>query len=587
MRAYLRIGCAAATLALAAPAQAAPHWTYGTSEHFEVYTTAGENGAREALASFERIRGFFIDYLKLSPARQNPTRLVVFSGDSEFKPYRLNEASIAYYGPGPDRDVIVMRSLHEDDEPVAVHEYAHLVLQQAGNRFPVWFNEGIAEFFSTMAPFGGAMSIGRVPRDRLLYLSSGTALIGLPRLLAVERDSPEYNTKSHAGVFYSESWALVHMLLTDAHYRAASGQLIALMSTGTATAADIEHLYGKSLAAIAQDLVAYIHGGRYIYFSSPYREPATAQYSVRPATDFESGLATANLLAGLKQDEAAARAAFARLAADHPDDVSLVESEAVFELQHGHQDAARPLLRRAIALGSKSPRIYAQYAAMIGPNDPASAEPVLKTATSLAPDDLDLKLTYASVLMAVHKPADAIAVLQSFPRVAADRAYVYFNIAANAQLMLGDLDDAKASITRAASYARPGPEAATAKQTADGIDQVLAARARAKAVAASAADMAAATGAEAKPARRSIAGRMTNMVCGKDAPVVEVTTADAHVVRLVIDDPLQVIVGGEGDKQIDLQCGPQNHPVRVVYEPAEDTARHTTGKLRGITFTAP
>lgn len=582
MRAYLRIGCAAATLALAAP-----HWTYGTSEHFEVYTTAGENGAREALASFERIRGFFIDYLKLSPARQNPTRLVVFSGDSEFKPYRLNEASIAYYGPGPDRDVIVMRSLHEDDEPVAVHEYAHLVLQQAGNRFPVWFNEGIAEFFSTMAPFGGAMSIGRVPRDRLLYLSSGTALIGLPRLLAVERDSPEYNTKSHAGVFYSESWALVHMLLTDAHYRAASGQLIALMSTGTATAADIEHLYGKSLAAIAQDLVAYIHGGRYIYFSSPYREPATAQYSVRPATDFESGLATANLLAGLKQDEAAARAAFARLAADHPDDVSLVESEAVFELQHGHQDAARPLLRRAIALGSKSPRIYAQYAAMIGPNDPASAEPVLKTATSLAPDDLDLKLTYASVLMAVHKPADAIAVLQSFPRVAADRAYVYFNIAANAQLMLGDLDDAKASITRAASYARPGPEAATAKQTADGIDQVLAARARAKAVAASAADMAAATGAEAKPARRSIAGRMTNMVCGKDAPVVEVTTADAHVVRLVIDDPLQVIVGGEGDKQIDLQCGPQNHPVRVVYEPAEDTARHTTGKLRGITFTAP
>ena len=44
MRAYLRIGCAAATLALAAPAQAAPHWTYGTSEHFEVYTTAGAAG---------------------------------------------------------------------------------------------------------------------------------------------------------------------------------------------------------------------------------------------------------------------------------------------------------------------------------------------------------------------------------------------------------------------------------------------------------------------------------------------------------------------------------------------------------------
>jgi hypothetical protein len=586
MRAYLRIGCAAATLALAAPAQAAPHWTYGTSEHFEVYTTAGENGAREALASFERIRGFFIDYLKLSPARQNPTRLVVFSGDSEFKPYRLNEASIAYYGPGPDRDVIVMRSLHEDDEPVAVHEYAHLVLQQAGNRFPVWFNEGIAEFFSTMAPFGGAMSIGRVPRDRLLYLTSGVKLIDLPRLLTVERDSPEYNTKSHAGVFYSESWALVHMLMTDARYRAATGQLIALMSTGTATAADIERLYGKSLAAIAQDFVAYIHGGRYTYFSSPYREPASAQFSVRPATDFESGLAMANLLAGLKQDEAAARAAFARLAADHPDDISLVESEAVFELQHGHRNAAQPLLRRAIALGSKTPRIYAQYAAMIGSNDVAAAEPILKTATDLAPDDLDLKLTYASVLVAVHKPADAIAVLKSFPRVAADRAYAYFNIAANAQLMLDDLDDAKASAARAVSYARPGAEASGAKQMADIIDQRLADRAYAKRMA-EAASRAIAERDDAASARHALSGHMTNMICGTSAPVVEVTTADKQVVRLVIDDPLQVIVGGEGDKQIDLQCGPQDHPVRVSYEAAEDAAAHTAGKLRGITFEAP
>jgi hypothetical protein len=80
---------------------------------------------------------------------------------------------------------------------------------------------------------------------------------------------------------------------------------------------------------------------------------------------------------------------------------------------------------------------------------------------------------------------------------------------------------------------------------------------------------------------------MTNMICGTSAPVVEVTTADKQVVRLVIDDPLQVIVGGEGDKQIDLQCGPQDHPVRVSYEAAEDAAAHTAGKLRGITFEAP
>jgi hypothetical protein len=76
------------------------------------------------------------------------------------------------------------------------------------------------------------------------------------------------------------------------------------------------------------------------------------------------------------------------------------------------------------------------------------------------------------------------------------------------------------------------------------------------------------------------------MVCGKNAPVVEVTTADKTVVRLVIDDPLQVIVGAKGGEQVDLQCGPQDHAVKVTYEVAEDAAAHTAGRLRGITFQA-
>jgi hypothetical protein len=149
--------------------------------------------------------------------------------------------------------------------------------------------------------------------------------------------------------------------------------------------------------------------------------------------------------------------------------------------------------------------------------------------------------------------------------------------------MLDDLDDAKASAARAVSYARPGAEASGAKQMADIIDQRLADRAYAKRMAEAASRAVAAD----EPARLALSGRMTNMVCGKNAPVVEVTTADKQVVRLVIDDPLQVIVGATGGTQIDLQCGPQDHPVRVVYEIAEDAAAHTAGKLRGITFETP
>src|SRR5262245_34476926 len=78
------------TIFVSAPA-AAPTWTYSSSAHFEVYTTGGEGRARDALLYFERAHAFFASYLQLSPAQTRPTRLVIFSNDREYAPYRPNE----------------------------------------------------------------------------------------------------------------------------------------------------------------------------------------------------------------------------------------------------------------------------------------------------------------------------------------------------------------------------------------------------------------------------------------------------------------------------------------------------------------
>jgi len=92
------------SLLLSPAAKAADTWTYASSDHFEVYTTAGARQARDALVYFERVHAFFSDVLHLTPTQARPTRVIVFSGDRDFKPYRLNDVAIAYYRPGPDRD---------------------------------------------------------------------------------------------------------------------------------------------------------------------------------------------------------------------------------------------------------------------------------------------------------------------------------------------------------------------------------------------------------------------------------------------------------------------------------------------------
>ena len=141
-------------LVLTAAPLAAEKWTYASSDYFEVYATGGDRQARDAITYFERVHAFFTDFLKLSPQPGKPTRLIVFSSDKQFAPYRPNEVAAAFYLAGPDRDFIVMKSLDDESYPIVVHEYAHLIFRHSGARYPIWLNEGLAEFFSTLSPEG-------------------------------------------------------------------------------------------------------------------------------------------------------------------------------------------------------------------------------------------------------------------------------------------------------------------------------------------------------------------------------------------------------------------------------------------------
>src|SRR5690349_3212925 len=93
-----------ALLGAAAPVQAAESWTYGASENFEVYTTGGARTAREALTFFERVHSFFADVIGSKPKLRNRTRLIVFSNDRQFAPYRPFDRVEAFYQGGADRD---------------------------------------------------------------------------------------------------------------------------------------------------------------------------------------------------------------------------------------------------------------------------------------------------------------------------------------------------------------------------------------------------------------------------------------------------------------------------------------------------
>lgn len=600
---------------------AAEKWTYAESEHFEVYTTGGDRAARDALTHFERVHAFFSVVFRQTPKPAARTRLIVFTGEKQFKPYRPTESAAAFYLAGADRDYIVMERLDDESMPIAIHEYTHLFIQHAGARFPVWLNEGLAEFYSTMQPEGGSMSVGRVPLDRLMYLRlAGVPLIGIERLLAIDHDSPEYSSRQHTGVFYSQSWALTHMLRIDDRYRPRWDQFLGQVASGVPAAEALTKTYGKSLQAIRSDLQNYITRDNFLYYADVAKVPQSkARYTTRPVEPFEAGLVTANLLASSPTGEDEARASFVALEKQKPGDLGLLESRGYFELRRGERDVAASYFDRAVAAGSRNGKLYRDYARL----QPEQAPTLLARAMALAPDDPDVLTDYASVLLNNRQPAEALQTLRGIVPLPPAHTFRVLSLMSYAYLSMDQLAEARTVAQGAASFAEAGRETEYVQRLMTSIDQYETRKNDAEQRARLLADLqrrstrpvevpssdeggtdeggpvrrtasgtvrdpsittAAPVRLIGEPGTVTMKGRLRNVTCSGEEAILEVMAGD-QMLRLLIDNPAAVSVLGVREQMVSLQCGSQDTPLTVRYRATPDERRKTVGIVQILDYT--
>lgn len=367
---------------------------------------------------------YFESALKALPITGPRTRLIVFSSREEFAPYAANASVKAFYQSNLDGDFIVLPSLKGDVLPAVTHEYAHLIARRTGCHYPLWLDEGLAEYFSTVTPTGAKLQIGSAPPERLKALSFGVRLLPLERLFVVTRESDEYTAPSRAALFYAESWALSHMLLSDDRYRGRSTDLFARLAKGEPSALALMTVYGKPVDDIAKDLSKYVLRASYkpslVDVGLP---PVAAAAETRPVTDFEARVVLASLLASNPDHYPAARASFSALKDENPNDLFFNEAYATFLVRTNQFDTARPFLMRAIALRSGNARIYSHYADIrstsldLADRNDAEIDALLATALALGPDDVEVRLQIARTLIDHRQGTEALAVLAAVTRV--------------------------------------------------------------------------------------------------------------------------------------------------------------------------
>ncbi len=464
----LRVLAAIGAFCLAAHARPAPStWNLVRTRHFELYSQAGDAAARSALTWFEQLRTFFQQQTGLNLNNRPPVRVIAFRSASEYRPYRLRSTSDAYYVGTETRDYIVMPKLDASEFATAAHEYAHLILHASGLKLPLWLNEGLAEFLSTLRFDHRGWTLGGDLPTRSQVLRRDP-WIPLSQLLTLPAESPLRENREKTALFYAQSWNLVEMLALSPQYAPRLQALIAALTSGTPSLEALPKVYAKSLDTIAQDVHAWTTTGHKITrvgLSVPTTQTMAVEVSTVPALASRSLVAELLLAIG-ELDRAGVL--YRELAQESPADPNFSAALGTIALRKGDHDEAFKEWKRAMDHGISDATICYRYATLAADAGLSANEirPALQRAINLNPDFEDARYTLALLESNAGHFDAAVAQLRAVRTVPPVRAYAYWSALAYALNELGKRDESVAAAQLAIKHASTPAERSNAAQLA-------------------------------------------------------------------------------------------------------------------------
>ncbi len=577
-----RLGASAIFGLLAVPlAASSSGWVSARSSHFEVYAHSGAD-ARQTLVRFEQLRAFFEQHTGIQVESHLPLRVLVFSSIAEYSAFRWNSVSDAYFVAGEERDSIVLPD--PNSERLAAHEYWHFV-EHAGNlRLPLWLNEGLADFFSTVRWETHAGRMGDPPPDHIAALRRGS-WIPLPTLLSLAAGAPALSERSQSEMFYAESWALAHMLKLSPAYAPRFPELMERLASGTPTLQALEGVYARPVDWIARDLRTWLHKAHSVPLPAamPSAPLSIAIAEVPPA---EVGLSLAEILLSVGRVDQA-ESLYREVASEAPENADVAGRLALLALGRHDLTEAREQWQRAIEHGIGDARICYRFAELAEEAGAPAVEVrrALERAVLLDPAYDDALFSLALTENRSGEPAAARRHLRAMRNITPGRRFVYWTAMSDALNELGRRDEAKAAAETAKTWAATAEERAYAERLAYVAETDLAVRftrdsaGNVRLETARAPHDAADWNPFIEPGDhvRRVEARLREIQCGGAATVFVVETASA-VLGLKVPDPTHVQMR---NAPAEFTCGPQTgtHVLAVYAETGP-----ATGLLRGLEF---
>ena len=238
-----------------------PHWIRVNSSHFSVVTDADESKGHDVAARFEQMRLVFGQLLARTRINMSePIDIIALRSDDEYSkvvPNRQGPAiAMGFFIPGSDRDYFVLNLAKEESWRAVSHEFALVFLNYNYPPTQPWFDEGFAEYFSSLRFDNKQAQIGGDPESFTEILNS-TPWLSIPDLFATHRDGGQES--SHHSLFYAQSWIVMHYLLRQDKLSETGTYFDLLENQKLSVEEAIQKAYGMSSAQLTQAVQDHFH----------------------------------------------------------------------------------------------------------------------------------------------------------------------------------------------------------------------------------------------------------------------------------------------------------------------------------------
>ncbi|HEY1805339.1 MAG TPA: tetratricopeptide repeat protein [Terracidiphilus sp.] len=550
-------------------AAATEQWFEVHSEHFTVFTDAGEKQGRHLAGQFERMRWVFQTLFPNANADPAEPMTVVAAKDEKVFDTMEPASYLAkgqmklggYMMHTQDKDYILLQLDAQYEHPYAsvYHEYTHIEFRADAVWMPLWLNEGIAEFMQNTDITDKEVYLGQASADNILYLRQ-ERLIPLNVLFQVDARSPYYHEEQKGSIFYAESWALTHYLMvTDRQQHLHRlDDYIRLVSHHVDPVTAGEKAFGN-LDKFYEDLESYILRSDYMHFelSSAGAPIDESSFKAESLTEAQGDAARADVLAYLNRTEDA-RALLDTVLKQDPQNVAAHETMGFLEMRAGHREKARDWYGDAIKLNSQNCLAYYYFATLsvdLGSDDEKQIEDAFRTAIKMNPQFAPAYNRLAIFLSMEHGDLDE-AHRMSLSAIQLDPSNISYRAnAASTLIEMGQYDNALNVLRVAAKVAGNPGEAEMVQSKISDVEQLKAAHA----------DETTAAGEAPAPATNTSSGSRASENTG----------------------PVGVLPSGPSDAQtsqvVTVVDESPKHPTEPVKGP-----RHTaTGVIRGVACSYP